>query len=114
MYTRHNFKRIKRIDGKRPSAVTNYAFLALIFTVVQSNSLVIHIMQENILKQISEIDYQNGKGQEYPDFCHPGTFVSFPDYTATSSGTSGNGPVGPENSEIQSSNFTIETFYQDT
>ena len=38
------------------------------------------------------------KGQEYPDFCHPGTFVSFPDYTATSSGTSGNGPVGPENS----------------
>ena len=38
------------------------------------------------------------KGQEYPDFCHHGTFVSFPDYTATSSGTSGNGPEGPENS----------------
>ena len=38
------------------------------------------------------------KGQEYPDFCHPGTSVSFPDDTATSSGTSGNGPVGPENS----------------
>ena len=38
------------------------------------------------------------KGQEYPDFCHPGTYVSFPDDTATSSGTSGNGPEGPENS----------------
>ena len=40
--------------------------------------------------------YENGKGQENPDFCASGLFGSFPYNPIVGSGTYGNRPVGPE------------------
>ena len=48
------------------------------------------------------------KGQEYPDFCHPGTFDTFPYYPVTSSGTSGNCPDGPEKSISQHKELIVK------